>query len=153
MNPIYLASDHGGFALKEKLKSWLDQAGLAYQDIGPHLHDPADDYPDFIIPMAEKVAATNSRGIIACRNGQGAAIAANKVKGARAVTAWNTEVARSTRLDDDANILSLPADYLSDDDVESIVITWLKTDFSHEARHARRLTKIKDYEEERIQRE
>jgi ribose 5-phosphate isomerase B len=145
---IYLASDHGGFEVKKKVKNLLSEMDFEVKDLGPHRHQDGDDYPDFILPLADMVAKTGQRGIISCRNGQGAAIAANKVKGIRAAVCWNEECARTSRTDDDTNILSLPADYLTDDEIERIVKNWLETEFSDDARHLRRIAKIKDYERE-----
>lgn len=143
---IYLAADHGGYAVKEKVQSLLRQWQVEAKDLGPHRLQPDDDYPDYIIPLAEAVAAQNGRGIISCRNGQGAAIVANKVEGIRAAVCWNEACARTSRNDDDSNILSLPADYLNDQELARIVRTWIETPFSADARHIRRLTKIKRYE-------
>lgn len=145
---IYLASDHGGFSAKEKVKRLLTNEMIAVKDLGPHIFQAGDDYPDYIIPLAALVAKAKSRGIIACRNGQGAAIAANKVPGIRAAVCWNEECARTSRNDDDSNILSLPADYLTDLEMEKIIRAWLTTPFSNDARHIRRLDKITDYEKE-----
>jgi ribose 5-phosphate isomerase B len=145
---MYLASDHGGYALKEKVKEYLSEQDISFKDLGPKQLEPDDDYPDYIMPLAEKVAQEDSRGIISCRNGQGAAIAANKVPGIRAVVCWNTESVQSARNDDNANILSLPADYLDDRALKSMLDAWLATPFSHDARHLRRINKITDYEQE-----
>lgn len=143
---IYLASDHGGYDVKEKVKHYLTQHSLDYRDLGPVSLRLDDDYPDYVLPLAELVAKKEARGIIACRNGQGAAIIANKVDGVRAAVCWNDECARSSRNDDDANILSLPADYISNIQIEQIVSAWLETPFSADARHLRRIGKIQDYE-------
>lgn len=144
---IYLASDHGGFQAKAIVKTMLDGQSTAYKDLGPPTLRPDDDYPDYILPLAETVAKENAKGIISCRNGQGAAIAANKVPGIRAVVCSNEACARSSRNDDDANILSLPADYLSAAEIETIVKDWLATPFSQDARHLRRIHKVHDYEQ------
>ena len=83
---VYLAADHGGFNLKEALKAYLQTQGYEVLDEGAHKLEPTDDYPDFMYPAAQKVAADmDSRGIFFCRSGAGAAIVANKVKGVRAV--------------------------------------------------------------------
>lgn len=145
---IYLASDHGGYAVIEKVKGLLEQHQLEFKDLGPKQLKTDDDYPDYIFPLAEKVATSHSLGIMSCRNGEGAAIAANKVHGIRAAVCWNMETARTCRNDDNANILSLPADYLTDLEIEKIVTTWLTTPFSHDARHLRRLEKIRNYEQQ-----
>ena len=145
---IYLASDHGGFSIKEKVKQILDRQKLDFKDLGPHVLSVGDDYPDYVIPLALTVAKNKARGIIACRNGQGAAIAANKVRGIRAAVCWNKDCAASARNDDDSNILSLPADYLTDIELDRILSAWLSTPFSHDARHIRRIHKVADYETE-----
>ena len=145
---VYLASDHGGFATKEITKRILKSHNINYKDLGPLTYVKDDDYPDYVIPLASAVATNQDQGIIACRNGQGAAIVANKVKGIRAAICWNEECARSARNDDDSNILSLPADYLSDLEIEKIVVAWLETPFSEDARHIRRINKIREYETE-----
>lgn len=145
---IYLASDHGGYDIKEKVKQFLTKKGVTVKDLGPHARHPNDDYPDHVIPLAEQVAKVEGKGIIACRNGQGAAIAANKVPGIRAAVCWDRIVAESSRTDDDTNVLSLPAEYIAPAELEAIVMTWLETPFSLEARHVRRVNKIADYERE-----
>ncbi len=144
-----MASDHGGFGVKEQVKRILEDKKLAYKDLGPFSRRPTDDYPDFVLPLAEIVADQKGRGIISCRNGEGAAIAANKVIGIRAAVCWNQESARTARTDDDTNVLSLPADYLTPADIELIVEAWLNTPFSQDARHLRRIEKISRYEKEK----
>lgn len=148
METIYLASDHGGFAVKDMVKDLLSRLNVPVKDMGPSRLTPDDDYPDYIFPLAEQVVGRNGRGIIACRNGQGAAIAANKVAGVRAAVCFDEQCAVTSRTDDDSNILSLPADYLAPEQVEQIVVAWLKTPFSADARHLRRLKKIKYYEQQ-----
>lgn len=143
---IYLASDHGGFQIKQKIKNILTNRGVKSKDLGPFTLKTDDDYPDYILPMAELVTKENAEGIIACRNGQGAAIAANKVKGARAVVCWNGNCVESARNDDNANILSIPADYITDLELETLIDRWLETPFSNDARHIRRIGKVTDYE-------
>ncbi len=143
---IYLASDHGGYHLKKIVKTFLEQKGMAVKDLGPHHYHPDDDYPDYIIPLAELVAETDGLGVIACRNGQGAAIIANKVKGVRAAVCWSSEVAQSARIDDHANVISLPADYITEAAATEAIMHWLETAPSADARHLRRLAKVKKYE-------
>ncbi len=148
---IYIASDHGGYDLKEKLKIFLAEMGNEVVDIGTHNPAPGDDYPDFIIPLAEEVAvqcAQNKEclGIVLGRSGNGEAIAANKVKGIRAAVCIIPARAKKAREDNDANILSMGADYISLDEAKEIVKTFLETPFSNAERHVRRLQKITDYE-------
>jgi ribose 5-phosphate isomerase B len=145
---IYLASDHGGFELKEKIKKYLLAKGLSVKDLGPEKLEPTDDFPDFAIPLARKVAESKGNlGIVLCRNGAGVEIAANKIDGVRAVLSWESEHAASTRADDNANVLALPADYLDEQKAFEIVDTWLSTPYSQEQRFERRLEKIEKEEE------
>src|SRR3989338_7033029 len=129
---VYIASDHGGFLIKKKLVSFLKQKGWAGEDLGPFTLQ-ADDYlPEYPNPKGKKVGGKKNRlGIVACRNGQGVCIASNKVKGIRAVTGFSSQQAETTRKDDNANILCLPADYLSEPEIKNIVSAWLGTDFSN----------------------
>ncbi|GAC1412233.1 MAG: hypothetical protein NVSMB66_0710 [Candidatus Doudnabacteria bacterium] len=141
---IYIASDHGGYKLKEDLKKFLSKKKIALTDLGPEKLDPNDDYPIYAKKVAEAVAKDlqNNKGILICRSGQGVCIVANKVKGIRAALAWNEVVAKHSRRDDDANILCLPSDYVSTEVAEDATLLWLKTEFSTEEKYARRLKEI-----------
>lgn len=140
---IYLGADHGGFDLKESIKSWLTENNITFEDLGANSLDPNDDYPDFIIPVAQKVAsASDNLGIVIGRSGNGEAITANKIKGIRAAVCLNEEMARKAKEHNNANILSLGADYISDDQAKSIIKAFLDTSFSGDERHIRRLKKI-----------
>lgn len=144
---VYLGADHGGYQLKEELKVWLAENNIPGEDMGAHSFDPEDDYPDFIVPVAKKVASdTQSLGIIIGRSGNGEAIAANKVKGIRAALCLNEEMARKAREHNNANILSLGADYISQDEAKKIVKVFISASFSNEERHIRRIEKIKAIE-------
>ncbi|MBI4599441.1 RpiB/LacA/LacB family sugar-phosphate isomerase [Candidatus Uhrbacteria bacterium] len=144
---IYIAADHGGFELKEQIKKFLARTGHKAIDLGAHEYTATDDYPDFSFSLAEKVAKNkNAKGILLCRSGQGACIAANKVPGIRASQGWNVASACRSRADDNGNVLCLGADFLSQKETLSIVTAWLKTPFSKLARHKRRIKKISQYE-------
>lgn len=147
---IYLASDHAGFELKKEIASFLKQANLDFLDIGPHQYDESDDYPDYIIPAAQKVAETpdENKGIILGGSGQGEAIAANKVKGIRAAIFYGgpKEIISLSRIHNKTNILSLGARFLNKEEAIEAVKLWLETGFSNEARHERRIKKINDFE-------
>lgn len=144
---VYLASDHGGFELKEKIKVWLMENHIPGEDLGAYTLNPDDDYPDFILPLATKVASDpESLGIVLGRSGNGEALAANKVSGARAVVCLNEEMARKAREHNDANILSLGADYIDLDLAKKIVKVFIETPFSEERRHLRRLQEIENFE-------
>lgn len=146
---IYLGADHGGFNLKEVIKSWFTENHTPYQDLGASSFDPKDDYTDFIIPVAEKVAENQENlGIVIGRSGNGEAIAANKINGIRAALCLNETMAQKAREHNNANILSLGADYISEDDAKNIVKVFLDTQFSNEERHKRRLKKIEDIEQQ-----
>jgi ribose 5-phosphate isomerase B len=143
---IYIASDHGGFKTKIKLVKFLQKKGYKITDFGPTTFNPEDDYPDYVIPLAKQVSKTKNFGIVICRNGQGVCIATNKVKGVRAVTGFSKKEAITTRKDDNANILCIPADYLTFLQITTIATNWLKTEFSGAQRHKRRLRKISKIE-------
>ena len=156
---IYLGSDHGGFDLKEKIKKWLTQWGYQWEDTGNTIYEGDDDYPDFALEVAKKVAqeAQNGRvypypwrnrpkGILICRSAAGMVIAANKVAGVHAAAAVNEKLAKLIRTHNDANVLALSGDWLEPVEVKKIVKTWLTTEFSGEPRHLRRLKKIEEFE-------
>lgn len=144
---IYLASDHGGYKLKEELKEYLGEKRYEVEDVGNTKYDPEDAYPDFTLPLAEKVARNEgSLGIVIGRSGNGEAIAANKVKGVRAAVCLNEELAKKARSDNNANVLSLGADYIDTETAKKVVDVFLETSFSEEERHKRRVKKISDYE-------
>src|SRR3989338_7691221 len=140
---IFLGSDHAGFPLKEFLKKHLSKT-YDVEDCGTFDEKPCD-YPDFIFPVAEKIAKhKNSKGIILGGSGQGEAIAANRVKGIRAAVFYggNPEIVKLSRTHNNANILSLGARFVTEKEALSAVQLWLETDFSEEERHVRRIKKI-----------
>ena len=140
---IYIAADHGGFKLKEKLKDYLLRLGYEGMDFGALEHDKDDDYPDFVIPLAEKVGREKKAlGIVLCRNGQGVCMAVNKVAGVRGVTGFSKKIIASTRRDDNANVLCLPADYISNEEAEKMVRVFMETEFDGRERYQRRINKL-----------
>ncbi len=144
---IFIASDHGGYYLKEELKSFLSGKGYTVEDMGNKSFEKGDDYPDYVIPLAEAVAASKGGlGIIIGRSGIGEAIAANKVRGIRAALCVNLKMAYKAREHNNANIISLGADYIGSTTAKRIVDVFLTTHFSSAQRHSRRLAKIKKYE-------
>src|SRR3990167_990809 len=144
---IYIASDHGGFKLKEKIEEHLHSKGLQVQDLGPDRLDPTDDFPDFAIPVAKKVAENQgSLGVLLCRNGVGVEVAANKINGVRAALSWDPRHAASSRHDDNSNVLALPADYLDEKKAVEVLDAWLSTPYSKEVRFERRIKKIEEEE-------
>ena len=144
---VYLGSDHAGYELKGRLIEWLTSAGHEPVDCGPKAYDPEDDYPVYILRAAEGVAGDpGSLGIVIGGSGNGEQIAANKVPGIRAALAWTTETAQLARQHNDANVLSLGARMYSTEDALSFAKVFVATPFSGEARHARRLAMIADFE-------
>lgn len=140
---IYLGADHAGFKLKETVKLFLDKLGQPYEDLGNATYEEDDDYPDFAQMVARKVAENgNNRGILICGSGIGMCIAANKIKGARAVNANNPTLATMARRDNNANILCLGGRYVSAFVARRIVKAWLDTRFDTAVRHRRRVSKI-----------
>lgn len=145
---IYLGADHRGYKLKEVVKTYLTELGFDFEDIGALELNPDDDYPDFALAVAKKVAENPeiNRGILICSSGVGVDIVANKSKGVRSALSFNAKQAQMSRNDDDANILSLPADYIDENLTKDIVKTWLETPFSGLERYVRRIEKVKNIE-------
>ncbi|TSC85219.1 MAG: ribose 5-phosphate isomerase B [Parcubacteria group bacterium Gr01-1014_17] len=158
---IYFAGDHAGFELKKELIEFVRSLGYETEDLGPFSYDANDDYPDFVIPLAKRIAENPPptpsfikegakgadflvRGIIIGGSGQGEAIVANRFAGVRAVVYYggNLEVVRKMREHNDANILSLGARFMSEEEAKTAVKLWLETPFSGDERHMRRLAKI-----------
>ncbi len=141
---IYIASDHAGFELKNKITKFLDEAQKEYEDLGPHTFDPADDYPNFAKLVAERVLQNNSNtGVLICDTGIGMDITANKFKGIRAALCHDTFQAMRAKMHNDANILVMAAEYEGKSDIyKDIITTFLNTPFSDEERHTRRIKEI-----------
>jgi len=142
---IYLGSDHAGFELKEKIKKFLTEGGYEIVDFGALAFDEKDDYPDFCRPVAEAVTKdSGGRGIILGGSGQGEAMVANRISGARAAVFYggSDEIIKLSREHNDANILSLGARFLNDEDVFKAIKLWLDTPFSGDERHKRRIAKF-----------
>lgn len=140
---IFLASDHAGFELKNKLVDFLSNV-YDVHDLGPYEYDGLDDYPDFIIPAAVEVSKDiNARGIILGGSGQGEAIAANRIKGVRAAMYYggNIDIVELSRTHNDCNILSLGARFISFDQACECIKVWLNKDFEG-GRHKNRINKI-----------
>ncbi|PIT92656.1 MAG: ribose-5-phosphate isomerase [Candidatus Harrisonbacteria bacterium CG10_big_fil_rev_8_21_14_0_10_42_17] len=143
---IFLGTDHAGFKLKEVLKEYLSKKGYDVQDLGATTFNESDDYPDFIFPVAKKVAEDprNNRGIILGGSGQGEAMCANRVKDVRAAVyyGFNSDIVKLAREHNDANVLSLGARFLNESEAQEAVELFLRTGFSAEDRHGRRIRKL-----------
>lgn len=141
---IYLGADHAGFELKEKLKSYLTDLGHDVEDKGAFSFVSDDDYPDFVMPVAEGVSNDKeSLGIVLGGSGQGEAMVANRVKGVRAVEYYggNLDIIRLGKEHNNANIISLGARFVSEAEAMNAVKIFLDTPFSSEERHVRRISK------------
>ena len=142
---ISLASDHGGFALKEHLKEYLEKQGHTVTDCGTHSTDSCD-YPDFGLAAARAVAAGQcQRGIVVCTTGIGISITANKVRGIRCALCRDLLSAQLTRRHNDANMLALAGGFTGDFEAEQIVDAFLTTEFEG-GRHRRRVEKVMEIE-------
>ncbi|HET8763253.1 MAG TPA: ribose 5-phosphate isomerase B [Gemmatimonadales bacterium] len=138
---IAIGSDHAGYRYKELIKQHLSATGHQVTDLGTHSTEPVD-YPLFIRPVAEAVAAGKAdRGIVLGGSGNGEAMVANRVRGIRCALCWNTESARLGRAHNDANMISLGERMIAEEDLMAIVDTWLTTPFDG-GRHARRIAEI-----------
>jgi ribose 5-phosphate isomerase B len=146
---IGIATDHGGFELKEKLILELRKAHHDVVDFGAHQIAPQDDYPDFVIPLARAVAAGKvDRGVAVCGSGVGACVCANKVKGARACLIEDHFSARQGVEDDNLNLICLGGRLEGPELAWDLVETFLAAKFSGADRHLRRLRKVAALEEE-----
>ena len=144
---IALGADHAGFEEKEKLKKTLDELGVEYEDVGTFSTDSVD-YPDFAQKVGEKVESGEAeQGILVCGSGIGVAIAANKMHGIRAAQAWNEETARLARQHNNANVLTIGARVIAEEEIPKIVKAWFSADFEG-GRHEKRVEKIMDLEKE-----
>lgn len=142
---VYLASDHAGFALKQVLIDFLLKAGHDAVDLGPEALNPNDDYPEFITPLAQRVAGeVGVFGVALGGSGQGEAMAANRVPGARAAEYYggDLDIIRVSREHNNANILSLGARFISEDLAKEATTLFLGTPFSEDARHERRIEQL-----------
>jgi len=142
-NMLFIASDHAGYVKKEHLKKYFEAHSISFQDLGALTFDKHDDYPDYAKKLSREVIKNKkNKGILLCGSGQGVCITANKIRGIRAALAWNTQSAKISRTDDDANVLCLAARLLSQKQLERITQAWLTTPFSKKSRHKRRIQKI-----------
>jgi ribose 5-phosphate isomerase B len=145
---VHVGSDHAGFETKNRLVEVLRAEGFEVVDHGPFVYDALDDYPPFCIAAAEGVATDEgSLGVVLGGSGNGEQIAANKVAGIRAALAWSVETAHLAREHNDAHVVAVGARMHSFEEVHQLVATFVRTPFSGEQRHARRLAMIDHYEQ------
>ena len=144
---VAIGADHGGYALKDELKQFLQSLGHEMIDVGAHTLDPADDFPDFTRPLAESVASGSAdRGIMICGSGVGASVAANKVKGIRASVCHDTYSAHQGVEHDDMNVLCLGARIVGIELARELTGAFLSAEYVPEERFQRRLDKVLDME-------
>ncbi|MEI6316753.1 MAG: RpiB/LacA/LacB family sugar-phosphate isomerase [bacterium] len=142
---VFIGTDHAGFELKETLKTYLSELGYDVSDKGAFQFDAGDDYPDFVQPVAEIVGETpESFGIVLGKSGQGEAMCANRFKGIKCAVYYggDLEIVKLEREHNNANILSLGAQFVTPEIAKEAVKLFLETKFSGEERHVRRLAKI-----------
>ena len=140
---IYIGSDHGGYNLKETIKKYLEENNIEHKDLGANTLNNTDDYPDFALKVAKKVAKNKeNKGILICGTGIGMCMTANKVKGVRAALCYDERTAKLSREHNDSNILCLGGRTTHEDTAIEIVNTWLNTKFNDVERHKRRVEKM-----------
>lgn len=142
---IYLGGDHAGFELKAKIFNHLKDGGYEVEDLGPHEYMEDDDYPDFVKLVAERISGNKEDlGIIFGKSGQGEAMVANRFKGVRAIVYYGKEleIIRLGREHNNANVLSLGAHFMDEEEAIFAVDLWLSTAFSGEEKHLRRINKL-----------
>jgi len=146
MKPIAIASDHGGYRLKENVKIFLTEVGTPYEDYGTGSEEICD-YPDYAAPASRAVSMGRSvRAILCCGSGTGMSIVANKFPGVRAVNCYDEWSTLMSRRHNDANIMTIGERCMEPDDARRLIQLWLDTPFE-EGRHARRISKISDLEQ------
>ena len=144
---IGIAADHGGYELKKSLHTYLLPLGYEVKDFGAYELNNADDYPDYIIPLATAIANKEiERGIAVCGSGVGAAVAANKIAGVRAALINDHFSAHQGVEDDDLNVLCLGGRVTGEMAAKELMVAFLNARFTGEERHKRRLQKIKELE-------
>ena len=144
---IGIAADHGGYVLKEEMKSWLTSLGHDLKDFGAHHLNPTDDFPDFVVPLAKAVASAEvERGIAVCGSGVGASIAANKINDVRAALIHDSFSAHQGVEDDNMNLICLGGRVVGSKAAEELIAAFLNARFIGSERHRRRLDKIKALE-------
>lgn len=137
---IHIGCDHAGFELKEKIKAMLQQQGHTIEDYGTYSLDSTD-YPDYAHKTAQAVASSKELGILICGSANGVCMTANKHEGIRAALCWENEIALLARQHNDANIICLPARFISEESAYEMVNTFLITPFEG-GRHQKRVDKI-----------
>lgn len=140
---IYIGSDHSGVGLKEKIKGFLDDNDIDYEDYGSFSSKSKDDYPDYAKIVSRMVKRDkDSRGILICGSGTGMVISANRFRGIRASLIYDSYSAKMSRKDNDSNIACFRSRGANSEEQINLLNIWLKTEFSKEVRHKRRIKKL-----------
>jgi len=142
---VYLGSDHAGFYLKEKLRKYLEKKEFSVADMGAYSYNEKDDYVDFAVKTARKVAKhKDSLGIVFGGSGQGEAMTANKIKGVRCAVYYggNDKILKLSKEHNDSNMLSIGARFVNSKEINKIIDIWMKTKFTNHLRHIRRIKKL-----------
>jgi len=127
---VAIGADHAGFEFKEKLKKFLIENNYEVEDFGAHTFDKDDGFPDYAIPVAKSVAeGKNERGVLVCGSGIGVSIAANKIRGVRAVNCTSEEFARLSRQHNDTNVICFPGRFIDINEAKKYLKIWMGTDF------------------------
>jgi ribose 5-phosphate isomerase B len=141
---IAIGSDHAGFPLKETIKNWLLENNIEFTDFGTNSNDSCD-YPDFAHGVAGSIIdGENVGGILICGTGNGISMTANKWRGIRCALCWTPEIAKLSRLHNNANVLSMPARFINESEAIEIVKTFFETEFEG-GRHENRVNKINPF--------
>ncbi len=142
---IAIGSDHGGYQLKEKIKKYLEEKDIEYKDYGTNSEERTD-YPIYAKKVAEAIQnGETDKGILICRSGFGMTVAANKFKGIRAAAIYNEESAKFAKADDDINVITLGADYLTENEAICIIRNWLASEFKG-GKYEERLKMVEEIE-------
>ena len=148
---VILGADHGGFEAKNNLKDWLAEFNFQVEDLGAHKLDKKDDYPAIAFAVGKAVSESKESviGVLLCRTGEGMTIAANKVVGIRASLATSLDATMLARKHNHANVLTLSADWMDEDEMKAHISLFAETSWSKEERHVRRVAAISAYESSR----
>ncbi len=141
---IYIGADHRGFELKEQLKVWLIEQGYEVEDVGNFMLDPDDDYVDPAIKVGEMIqgGVGSDRGILLCGSGHGVEMIANRFSKVRAILAFNSEVTKQGREHEDANVLAIPANWLTTEEAIERLEIFLQTEANPSERYVRRRNRM-----------
>lgn len=140
---IYIGADHRGYAKKAEITKYLSKKGIEYEDLGAYGYSENDDFNDPAIAVCKSVRKNlENRGILICGSAHGMVIQSNRFKAIRAITATNEELIKLGREHNNANVLCLSADFLSDDEIKQFIDTFLNTNFKDEERYLRRINRL-----------